>query len=186
MGNVMYHRCKVVATRTYSYRCFHSTKLIPKLLRDVAAFIRLTIEYHIKDDIEDVSDSEDEDDNIVNDSDASNTEKKTESMNNMIVKIVENGAVTVNGGLSGLTAFEPRIIRVFCQCAAPVNLVGLLSDLTKATNEMMFSSLTLRAFSKAGFQELQMVGLKGKRDYAMFICAQITSLTNSWVFSYHM
>jgi hypothetical protein len=44
-------------------------------------------------------------------------------------------------------------------CSPAIDIVTLLTDLTKAVNGTIFSSLTLRAFSRAGFEELQMGGL---------------------------
>jgi len=144
----------------------HSRKLLPKILRDNAEFIRLIIEYHISDDVEDKSDSEDDENGNVISSVAEETnntdseDEKKRNMDDLIQAIITDGSITVTGGVSKLTIYEPRLNRILCHCAAPVDLVKLLSDLTYAINQKMFSSLTLRAFSKAGAKELQIGGLK--------------------------
>lgn len=146
-------------------RSAHSRMLLPKVLRDLAAFIRLTIAHHIKDDVDEMNDSDRFQDDISNTSLESpliqnGVDEKPESIDDMIIKVVHDASITSSPGLAELTALEPRIVRLFCQCNPPVNLVGLLSDLTNGVNDLIFSSLTLRAFSKAGFQELQIGGLK--------------------------
>ena len=82
----------------------------------------------------------------------------------MITSVVEDAAILTTGGVAGATALEPRLFRLFCQCSPPVDVLSLLLSLTDAVNDMMFSALTLRAFSKAGYQELQVGGLKEMYD----------------------
>ena len=91
---------------------------------------------------------------------ADTEDEKKRNMDDLIQAIITDGSITVTGGVSKLTIYEPRLNRILCHCAAPVDLVKLLSDLTYAINQMMFSSLTLRAFSKAGSKELMIGGLK--------------------------
>ena len=141
-------------------RSMHSSKLLPKTLRDVAKFIKVVIKYHTEDDISDVDEDETENNNTEFTDGGSDDENSQSNMNDAIIQIVEDAAITMSGGVSSLTALEPRLTRVCCQCAAPVDIVKLLTDLTNKVNSMIFSSLTLRAFSKAGYEELQMEGLK--------------------------
>lgn len=139
-------------------RSAFSRKLLPKVLKDVAAFIRLLVAHHIKDDIDDVDDFED--DTEESSADGNVIDRKPDSIEDVIMSVVQDGSITINGGMTGLTALEPRLIRLFCQCSPPVDVVTLLNDLTNAVNNLIFSSLTLRVFGKAGFEELQVAGLK--------------------------
>mmetsp|Transcript_17431 Transcript_17431/g.37647 ORF Transcript_17431/g.37647 Transcript_17431/m.37647 type:complete len:869 (-) Transcript_17431:198-2804(-) len=154
-----------------------SRKLLPKVLKDVASFIRVTVAHHIRDDIDDVEDSDDDDLQEVIHSTTSESpllrlsarrsddiNEKPKSMNDACIKIVQDASITLVPGLVELTALEPRIRRIFCECGSPQNLVTLLLDLTNAVNDLVFSSLTLRAFSKAGFQEIQIDGLGEKYE----------------------
>ena len=151
-----------------------STTLLPKVLKDLATFIRLTVEYHVKDDIEDAHDSDDDDDddddendktsgttlgNGAADSHNEGSEKRRDGIDDVIMSVVQDASITLGGGVAGLTVFEPHIGR-FCMCSPPVDVVTLLTNLIHSVNDMILSSLSLRAFSKAGFKEIEMDGLK--------------------------
>ena len=145
-------------------RSVFSRKLLPRVLHDVAGFIRMTLAYHIKDD-DDYDDDNDQDEINNNATESSldgneGVDRKPESMEDVILRIVQDGSITFTGGVASLTALEPRITRFFCRCSPPSDLVTLLNDLTNAVNGTIFGSLTLRAFSKAGFKELEIFELK--------------------------
>ena len=137
------------------------------MLKDCALCIRQIVAHHIVKDIEDLNDSdgdddddEEEEDVANNDAPSSDATDKPESINDIIVTIVQDAGLLTTGGIAGATALEPRIRRIICQCAPPADIVGLLLRLTEAVNNVVFSTLALRVFSKAGFQELQTGGLK--------------------------
>jgi hypothetical protein len=136
-------------------RSLHSRVLLPKVLKDVATFIRLTVAYHIKDDIEDASSSSEDGEGDI-DADG----EKMENIDDVTMRVVQDGSITIGGGLAALTSFEPRITRLLCQCGPPIDSPAMLKDLTNAVNKCIFAALTLRMFSKAGFKELECGGLK--------------------------
>ena len=126
-----------------------SRKLLPKVLKDVADFIRLTMKYHAKDD----KDDEDDDDKEESKSD------EREEIHDGMVRVVQDGTITIPGGVADLTALEPRLVRICCRLGVPADVLTILRELTNAVNNTIFSSLMLRAFSRAGFEELRDDGL---------------------------
>ena len=126
-----------------------SRKLLPKVLKDIASFIRLTMKYHAKDD----QDDKDDEDREENESD------EKEEIHAGMVQVVQDGTITIAGGVADLTAFEPRLVRICCRRGVPADVLAILKELTNAVNNTIFSSLMLRAFSRAGFEELQDNGL---------------------------
>eukprot|EP00985_Skeletonema_marinoi_P035534 scaffold46845_cov146-Skeletonema_marinoi.AAC.3 len=142
-------------------RSLHSRMLLPKVLKDIATFIRLTLAYHMRDDIEDASSSEDGENDGENAAEENAADdKKMENIDDVTVKIIQDGSITIGGGVAALTSFEPRITRLLCHCGPPIDSPAMLNDLTNAVNECIFAALALRSFSKAGFKELENGGLK--------------------------
>ena len=127
-----------------------SRKLLPKILKDVASFIRLTIKYHAKDDKGDEDDDDDKEES---------KSKESQEIHDGMVHVVQDGTITIPGGGADLTALEPRLVRICCRRGVPADVVTILRELTNAVNNTIFSSLMLRAFSRAGFEELQEDGL---------------------------
>ena len=75
-------------------------------------------------------------------------------------KVVQDGTLTAAGGISNLTAFEPRLIRIFCQGGTLVDIFALANSLTDAVGTVIFSSLALCALIRAGFNEMLSEGLQ--------------------------
>jgi hypothetical protein len=147
-------------------RSLYSRVLLPKVLMDIATFIRLTVAYHnIKDDdmIENnvkSAEGRGEEDPVEDNDAANDNNKKMENIDDVAMRVVQDGSITIGGGLAKLTYFEPRITHVLCQCGQPIDTPTMLKDLTNAVNNSIFAALTLRSFSKAGFKELDQGGLK--------------------------
>lgn len=173
-------------------RCAFSRMLLPKVLKDVANIIRVTVETHIKtlnendglgrigeeeeedpptmeeylDNDDDGPDNEQLDDNVdeINEEDTTgNDQQEQEQSSNaaedLVRNIVQDSSITMSGGMTSVTVFEPRLSHMICGCRPPKDLVSTLSSLTNVINDMIFSSLTLRVFSRAGFEELKVAGL---------------------------
>ena len=107
------------------------------------------MKYHAKDD----QDGQDDEDRDENESD------EKEEIHAGMVQVVQDGTITIAGGVADLTAFEPRLVRICCRRGVPADVLAILKELTNAVNNTIFSSLMLRAFSRAGFEELQDNGL---------------------------
>lgn len=135
-------------------RTLYSGRLLPKVLRDLASVLRLTVAYHIRDDLDGVGGSDED-----AEAEVYAVNRKPAGMDALIEAIVQDASLTVNGGLSNMTVFEPRLSRLLCECRPPVDSVGRLSDLTDAVNDMIYLTLTLRICSKAGYSVLEGDGL---------------------------
>jgi len=132
-----------------------STKLLPKMMMDMADFIKLVVEHHGKNN-EELNNS-----NIDSCKNQADTNRVIESkiFESKLWTIIHYGTLTMNGGVANLTAFEPRILRFIC-CGPPDDSVGMLRKLVIALNKVIFSVFSLRAFSKAGKEELETGGLR--------------------------
>ena len=153
-----------------------STKLLPKVLKDLAKFIKLTVELHVKDDIDDEDNSDDEADDTA---DTNESGERQSAIDNMIMEVVNDAQILIAGGIVDLTVFEPRVTK--CCIHPPADVVTLLYDLTNSVNDVIMASLSLRAFSKAGFKEIEMEGLKGVYESAAALldkCAEALSTSN--------
>ena len=124
--------------------------LLPKVLNDVATFIRLIIQQH----------ADGEGDEEADDTEEVAKSPGAEEIDNVVSKVVQDGALTIAGGIANLTAFEPRLIRIFCQGGSFIDIVALASNLTEAVDAVIFSSLALRALIRAGFNEMLSDGLQ--------------------------
>ncbi|EJK49364.1 hypothetical protein THAOC_31768 [Thalassiosira oceanica] len=124
--------------------------LLPKVLTDVATFIRLIIQQHVGGEEDEETDDTDE---VAKSPDA-------EEIDDVVSKVVQDGTLTVAGGIANLTAFEPRLIRIFCQGGTLIDIVASANNLTDAVGTVIFSSLALRALIRAGFNEMLSEGLQ--------------------------
>ncbi|KAL7553245.1 hypothetical protein ACHAWF_016504, partial [Thalassiosira exigua] len=141
-------------------RTAFSRKLLPKVLKEVAALVRNQAS-HLRGELDAGEGGEIGDSAVDVDEDDDNRAGKPEarSVDEVVASVVQDASITINGGMTDQTLFEPRLARLLCQCMPPYDIVALLGDLTSAVNDTIFASLTLRMFAKAGFEEMQANGL---------------------------
>ncbi|EJK74159.1 hypothetical protein THAOC_04177 [Thalassiosira oceanica] len=131
-------------------RAFLTRVFLPKVLTDVATFIRLIMQQHV----------DGEEDEEADDSDEVAKSLDAEEIDDVVSKVVQDGTLTITGGIANLTAFEPRLTRTLCQGGTLIDIVALANSLTDTVGALVLSSLALRALIRAGFNEMLSEGLQ--------------------------